>query len=69
MRGALAGLGVASALVAWCALLPVIAVSLGSVALASLIGAGAVAFLLLVAVVWAVARRRGRCQVEPGDGR
>lgn len=69
MRGALAGLGVASALVACCALLPVIAVSLGSVALASLIGAGAVVFLLLVAVVWAVARRRGRCQVEPGVGR
>ena len=57
------------ALVACCALLPVIAVSLGSVALASLIGAGAAVFLLLVAVLWAVARRRDRCQVEPGDGR
>lgn len=69
MREALAAVGVGALAVTCCVLLPIIVVSLGSAALAPLIGAGAAAVALVLLVAIVIVRRRQTCRVQPGGGR
>lgn len=69
MRDGLAGVGVGAFVVACCAAVPLVAGVLGGLALAPVIGVGALAVAVAFVGPLVFRRRRGACATEPSGDR